>query len=97
MLTNRIAENSLITQECRKTLNSLHQEIKKITDQLKNGNLNPGVGNKPLGSGIVESRTRGGGRVYWRFREGQIEILGISGKFNQRKVINEVLNHFGGK
>ena len=97
MLTNRISENPLLIRECRRTLISLHGEIKKITDQLKNGNLNPGMGNKSIGGGIIESRTRGGGRVYWRIREEQIEILGISGKFNQQKVINEVLNHFGGK
>ena len=76
---------------------SLQREIKKITDQLKKGNMNPGIGNKPIGNGITESRTRGGARVYWRIRNNQTEILGISGKDNQQKVINEVLQHFGDK
>ena len=58
--------------------------------------MNPGMGNKPIGSGITESRTRGGARVYWRLSGDQLEILGISGKDNQQKVINEILQHFGG-
>ena len=96
-LTNRIPESSLLMREGRRTLRSLQGEIQKITDQLKRGNLNPGIGNKPIGRGITESRTRGGARVYWRVREGQTEILGISGKDNQQAVINEVLQHFGGQ
>ena len=76
---------------------SLQREIKKVTDQLKRGNMNPGIGNKLIGNGILESRTRGGARVYWRIRGSQLEILGISGKDNQQKVINEVLQHFGDK
>jgi len=97
MLTNRISENPLLLREGWKTLISLQAEIKKITDQLKKGNMNPGIGNKPIGSGITESRSYGGARVYWRIRGGQPEILGISGKDNQQKVINEILQHFGGK
>ena len=95
MLINRISENPLLLREGWKTLISLQGEIKKITDQLKKGNMSPGIGNKPIGSGITESRTRGGARVYWRIRDNQLEILGISGKNNQQKVINEVLQHFG--
>jgi hypothetical protein len=97
MLTNRIPESILLMREGRKTLRTLQGEIKKITDQLKRGNMNPGIGNKPIGRGIIESRTRGGARVYWRVRDDQTEILGISGKDNQQKVINEVLQRFGGQ
>ena len=95
MLTNRITESPLLLREGWKTLISLQGEIKKITDQLKRGNMNPGIGNKPIGNRIIESRTRGGARIYWRIRGSQLEILGISGKDNQQKVINEVLKHFG--
>ena len=42
---NRISENPLLVRECRKTLVSLQGEIKKFTDQLKRGNMNPGIGN----------------------------------------------------
>lgn len=97
MLINRISESSLLMQEGRKTLKSLQGDIKKITDQLKKGNMNPGIGNKSIGSGIIESRTRSGARLYWKIRREQIEILGISGKDNQRKVINEILQCFGGE
>ena len=95
MLTNQIPESTLLMREGRKTLRSLQGEIKKITDQLKKRDMNPGIGNKPIGRGITESRTRGGARVYWRVKDGQTEILGVSGKDNQQKVINEVLQHFG--
>ena len=97
MLINRISESTLLIREGRKTLKSLQGEIKKITDQLKKGNMNPGIGNKYIGGGITESRTRGGARVYWRIREGQTEILGVSGKDNQQRVVNEVLQRFGGQ
>lgn len=97
MLTNRITENALLLREGRKTLIALHGEIKKITDQLKRGNMNPGIGNKLIGNRIIESRTRGSARVYWRIRGNQFEILGISGKDNQQKVIDEILKHFGEK
>ncbi|MCE2434431.1 MAG: hypothetical protein J4F29_16145 [Candidatus Latescibacteria bacterium] len=97
MLINRISESTLLIREGRKTLKSLQGEIKKITDQLKKGNMNPGIGNKYIGGGIAESRTRGGARVYWRIREGQTEILGVSGKDNQQRVVNEVLQRFGGQ
>lgn len=97
MLINRISESSLLIREGQRTLRSLQGEIKKITDQLKSGNMSPGIGNKPIGSGITESRTRGGARVYWRITQGLIEILGISGKENQQKVINEILQCFGGQ
>lgn len=97
MLTNRITESPLLLREGKKTLISLHGEIKKITDQLKRGNMNPGIGNKLIGNRIMESRTRGGARVYWRIKGSQFEILGISGKNNQQKVIDEVLKHFGEK
>ena len=95
MLINRIPESPLLTREGRKTLGSAGREIKKITDQLKRGSINPGIGNKPIGKGITESRTRRGARVYWRMKDGQIEILGISSKDNQQKVIDEVLQRFG--
>ena len=95
MLINRISENPLLLREGWKTLTSLQGDIKKITDQLKKGNMSPGIGNKPIGSGITASRTRGGARVYWRITDNHLEILGISGKNNQQKVINEVLQHFG--
>ena len=97
MLINRISESSLLIREGQRTLRSLQGEIKKITDQLKIGNMIPGIGNKPIGSGITESRTREGARVYWRITQGLIEILGISGKENQQKAINEILQCFGGQ
>lgn len=75
-----------------------HQEgIDKLTAQLKNGNVNPGIGSKPIGQGISEARARDGARVYFRANRNTIEILGKSNKANQAKVIQEVIKQFGGK
>ena len=47
--------------------------------------MNPGIGNKSIGSGITESRTRGGARVYWRIRESPLEILAFLVKTTSKK------------
>ena len=60
MLINRISESSLLIREGQKTLKSLQGEIKKITDQLKRGNMSPGIGNKPIAAGL---QNRGPGEV----------------------------------
>ncbi|HMA94642.1 MAG TPA: hypothetical protein VKP30_18250, partial [Polyangiaceae bacterium] len=72
------------------------KSIDRLTEELSKGNLNPGIGTKPIGQGISEARARDGARVYFRQdREGNVEILGKSNKANQQKVINEVLRVFG--
>ena len=69
--------------------------IDKLTDQLNKGNLNPGIGTKPIGKGLSEARSRDGARVYFRETADGVEVLGKSNKANQQKVIKEVLKTFG--
>ena len=98
MLINRISESSLLIREGQKTLKSLQGEIKKNYRSTEKGKYEArGLVINQLAAGITESRTRGGARVYWRIRHGLIEILGISGKENQQRVINEILQCFGGQ
>ena len=73
----------------------VQEDIDKLTDQLSGGNINPGIGTKPIGSGISEARGRNGGRVYFCIFEGKPQILGKSGKDNQQRVIKEVLRDLG--
>ena len=70
--------------------------LDNLTAQLARGNLNPGIGTKPIGKGLSEACARDGARVYFRqTRDGTIEILGKSNKANQQSVIDEVLRVFG--
>jgi len=95
-ITSRIKESSLLVREAKRTGNSIQKEIDSLTKKLSDGNINPGIGNKSIGNGILESRTRNGGRVYWRpSGSNKLEILGKSGKGNQQKVINELFKVFG--
>jgi putative component of toxin-antitoxin plasmid stabilization module len=74
----------------------VQRSIDNLTAQLAKGNLNPGIGTRPIGRGISEARAADGARVYFRqTRDGMIEILGISSKANQQSVIKAVLKIFG--
>ena len=73
----------------------VQEDIDRLTAQLRNGNLNPGIGSKPIGSGISEARGANGGRVYFRVIGETVEILGKSGKGNQSRVIREVMRIWG--
>lgn len=58
--------------------------------------MNPGVGTKHLFNGIYEARARDGARVYFRYVDDTIEIVGKSDKANQQEVINALRKAYGG-
>ena len=61
-----------------------------MEESIRQGNMNPGIGSKPVGEGITEFRGKNGGRILARESEdGVVEILGKSGKKpkNQQYVI----------
>ena len=95
-LKSRVKENPRLVREAEVAGKSHQASIDKLTDQLNKGNLNPGIGTKPIGKGLSEARSRDGARVFFRATTNGIEILGKSNKANQQKVINEVLKTFGG-
>jgi RHS repeat-associated protein len=74
--------------------NQLRTEANSLLQQLKLGNLNPGIGTKNIGKNIFEARSRGGARVYFRNSSDGLEILGYSSKSNQQKVINRLLETY---
>ncbi|MBB6520016.1 putative Ig domain-containing protein [Pseudoteredinibacter isoporae] len=95
-LKSRIKENPRLVKEAQKA--GKDQKVQKDLDDLSaklgEGNLNPGIGTKPIGKGISEARSKDGARVYFRVIKGEIEILGKSSKANQEVVIKEILNTF---
>jgi putative component of toxin-antitoxin plasmid stabilization module len=95
-IVSRIKESSKLVRGAEAAGRSVQQSIDNLTEQLARGNLNPGIGTKPIGKGISEARARDGARVYFRAGpDGTIEILGKSTKANQQSVIDEVLRVFG--
>lgn len=69
----------------------LRQEANALIEQLKLGNINPGIGTKNIGKNVFEARSRGGARVYFRNSSNGVEIVGYSHKGNQQQVINHLL------
>ncbi|MBX9583464.1 MAG: RHS repeat-associated core domain-containing protein, partial [Gemmataceae bacterium] len=98
-VVSRIHDSTKLVREAEAAGKSAQASLDSITRQLANGNLNPGIGTKPIGGGISESRARDGARVYWRLTaDGRgVEVLGKSTKDNQGKVVDEVLKEFGSK
>jgi RHS repeat-associated protein len=94
-VTSRIKESPRLAREADAAGKSHQQSLDRLVDQLRSGNTNPGIGSKPIGSGLSEARARDGARVYFRETESGIEILGKSSKSNQETVIKEVLRVFG--
>ena len=95
-LKSRIKENPRLAKEAEKAGKDIkiQKDLDALTAKLGEGNLNPGIGTKPIGKGISEARSRDGARVYFRVVKGAVEILGKSSKANQDAVIKEVLKTF---
>jgi putative component of toxin-antitoxin plasmid stabilization module len=93
---SRIKESGLLAREAEAAGRSVQKSLDHLVDSLSKGNLNPGIGTKPIGGGISEARARDGARVYFRKIGERIEILGKSAKDNQQKVIAEIHKIFGG-
>ena len=68
-----------------------------MEEQIRQGNMNPGIDSKKVGEGITEFRGNNGGRILARERDGNVvEILGKTGKNkkDQQAVINKVKKIF---
>lgn len=65
------------------------KDVNNLIEQLSLGNGNPGRGNIRVKNlkNVSEARGRNKGRVYFREKDGKIEILAKSNKANQNKVI----------
>jgi hypothetical protein len=72
------------------------KDVNHLTKQLSLGNKNTGIKNRRIKSlkDVSEAHARNGGRVYFRNRNGKIEILGKSTKNTQKKVL-KILQELG--
>ena len=81
----RFAENAGKDQRIQRDLNSL-------IEQLRLGNESPGTGTKPLFKDVKEARARSGAGVYFRKRNGKIQILAKSNKNSKdQKAVIKIL------
>lgn len=71
---------------------AVQKEANNLINQFLNGNSNPGLGSKNLFKDISYLRGRNGARVFYRIKNGVMEILGKSSKANEQKVINILKN-----
>jgi len=87
----RIKENPALVQEAERMGKdqAAQKDVNHLIEQLSLGNDNPGIGNRRVKGlkNVSEARARNEGRVYFREKDGKIEILAKSNKDNQNKVI----------
>jgi hypothetical protein len=87
----RIKENSALIREAERMGKdqAAQKDVNNLIEQLSLGNNNPGIGNRRVKNlkNVSEARGRNEGRVYFREKDGKIEILAKSNKDNQNKVI----------
>ena len=99
VLQSRINEDKGLIKAAEKACRSqkVQDDINAMEEQIRQGNMNPGIGSKPIGEGITEFRGKNGGRILVRESEnGVVEILGKSGKRpkNQQYVIDQAKKVF---
>lgn len=81
-----------IAKETFKSNPRLSKEASSLLNQFSKGTLNPGIGTHDIGKGIYELRGAEGARVYFKYVDDGIEVLGYSSKVNQAQIINILLN-----
>jgi hypothetical protein len=90
-IVDKIKESPGLRREAEKIIKdqAAQRDINHLIEQLSLNNKNPGKRNRKVESlkTVTEARGKNGGRVYFRERDGKIEILGKSNKKNQDKVI----------
>ena len=59
---------------------TIQRDLNNLIEQLRLGNKSSGIGTVPLFNDVKEARSRNGARVYYRRRNGKIEILAKSNK-----------------
>ena len=75
----------------------IQRDLNGLIEQLRLGNESPDIGTTTLFKGVKESRARSGARVYFRKRNGKIEILAKSNKNpkDQNAVIKILRKKYG--
>lgn len=60
-----------------------------------NGNPNPGIGSKNLAEDISYLRGKEGARIFYRMRDGEMQILAKANKANEDAVIRIIKKIYG--
>lgn len=85
----KIKENPALIREAERMGKdqAAQKDVNNLIEQLSLGNKNPGIGNERVKGlkNVSEARARNEGRVYFREKDGKIEILAKSNKDNQKK------------
>ena len=90
VLRPRIGEDQGLINAAKEAYKNqqVQADIRAMEDQIRQGNMNPGIGSKQVGEGITEFRGKNGGRILARESEnGVVEILGKSGKIKLIQII----------
>ena len=92
-----ISEDPALAKQAKKACKNqkIRRDLKAMREQIELGNENPGTGTKTLFKGIKEARSKSGARLYFRKRNGVIEILAKSSKTNQKDVIKILRKKYG--
>ena len=89
--TGRIIKNPVLIREAKRIgkNQAVQKNVNNLIEQLSLGNNNPGIINRRVKNlkNVWEARERNKKRVYFREKDGKIEILAKSNKDNQNKVI----------
>jgi hypothetical protein len=82
---------------CQDQSKKIQRDLNGLIEQLRLGNESPGIGTKTLFKGVKEARARSGARVYFRKKNGKIEILAKSNKNpkDQKAVIKILRKKYG--
>lgn len=96
---SRITEDKALVKFAKKAGNDkqIQRDINHIIQQLKMGNENSNIGTESLFKDVKEAHGKSGARVYFRKRNGTIEILAKSNKSKrqQQAVIDILREKYG--
>ncbi|MNC06805.1 hypothetical protein D3C75_543280 [compost metagenome] len=92
------AEESLVKAAQQMGKNPVVQkEADDLIFRFLNGNTNPGIGSKYLVKDIYYLRGKEGARVFYRMKDGEMQILAKANKANEQTVINILYKVYGKK
>lgn len=92
---SRIGEDERLIKEAQRAGRSHQRSLDHLANELRRGNLNPGIGTKRVFGDVYEARAQDGARVYFRQTRQELEILGKSSKANQGRVIGLLEDLYG--
>jgi RHS repeat-associated protein len=89
-LVSKVSKDKALSKLADEAGASVQKGIDKLTSQLANGNLNPGLGSKNLFGSVSYARARDGARVFFRQVGNKIEVLAKASKANEQAVIDRL-------